>query len=186
MSASAQSSALLATIPTGTVSTRSLLKTKKLAEDIKEALLFGLEGLSQSADAFPPLKSAVGGLLFIVNQIELVSNNKNQIREIYAQIDGYAASLELAVPDVTALSPAGKNAICAFAAIIQAVRRDLDSLVQEKCSWRFLRAKRHSARLQAILRQLDQADASFTRTMLASTDVQNTRILNCHCPTEIV
>lgn len=37
----------------------------------KDMLVFSLEALSQSSDAFPPLKSAVGGLLFFVAQAEV-------------------------------------------------------------------------------------------------------------------
>ena len=44
-----------------------------------------------------------------------VSNNKAQVCEIYAQIDGIADSLERAVPDVTVLTPATQEAIQALA-----------------------------------------------------------------------
>ena len=37
----------------------------------KEVLLLGLEALAESADAFPPLKSAVCGLLFFVKQADV-------------------------------------------------------------------------------------------------------------------
>ena len=40
---------------------------KKIGKDV---LLLGLDALAQSADAFPPLKSAVCGLLFFVNQAD--------------------------------------------------------------------------------------------------------------------
>ena len=44
-----------------------------------------------------------------------VSNNKAQVCEIYAQIDGIADSLVRAVPDVTVLSPEAQEAIQALA-----------------------------------------------------------------------
>lgn len=37
----------------------------------KDTLLFGLEALSESADAFGPLKSVVGGLLFFAKQADV-------------------------------------------------------------------------------------------------------------------
>ena len=37
----------------------------------QEVLLLGLEALAESADAFPPLKSAVCGLLFFVKQADV-------------------------------------------------------------------------------------------------------------------
>ena len=37
----------------------------------KDVLLLGLDALAQSADAFPPLKSAVCGLLFLTTQADV-------------------------------------------------------------------------------------------------------------------
>ena len=99
----------------------------------KDVLLLGLEALAQSADVFPPLKSAVGGLLFFTAQIgvscttriqspslsdihlQLVSGNKELVNDIYAQIDSFADSLARAIPDATVLSPAHEAAIRALA-----------------------------------------------------------------------
>ena len=36
---------------------------------VKDSLVLSLEGLMQSSDAFPPLKSALGGLLFLLSQV---------------------------------------------------------------------------------------------------------------------
>ena len=41
----------------------------------------------------------------------MISSNKAQVCEIYAQIDGIADSLVRAVPDITVVSPAAQDAI---------------------------------------------------------------------------
>ena len=46
---------------------------------------------------------------------QMVSNNKAQVHEIYARIDGIANSLVRVVPDVTVLSSAAQEAIQALA-----------------------------------------------------------------------
>ena len=69
------SAAVLATQLKNTALTEGrghILQTSVSAGSItKDVLLLGLDALAQSADAFPPLKSAVGGLLFLTTQIEV-------------------------------------------------------------------------------------------------------------------
>ncbi|VDC01471.1 unnamed protein product [Peniophora sp. CBMAI 1063] len=136
----------------------------------KDVLLLSLEALAQSADAFPPLKSAVGGLLFLTTQIELVSSNKEQISKIYAQIDAFAASLVRAIPDATALSPAHEAAIRALAEDIQAVSLDIEAIARQRPVKHLFCAKRHSGQLVQLMKRLDQADKSFTRTLLSTVE----------------
>ncbi|KZV70163.1 hypothetical protein PENSPDRAFT_456720 [Peniophora sp. CONT] len=146
---------------------------------VKDSLLLSLTALAESSDSFPPLKSAVGGLLFLVTQVELVAGNKAQVEELYAQIDSFAASLERAIPDVTVLSPTAKSAIRALAEDVQAVCVDMEAIASQRPILRFLRAKRHSGDLQDLIRRLDQANTSFTCTMLTSTETKCTQILSC-------
>lgn len=46
-------------------------RTRISTTTVKDTLVLSLEALAQSSDAFPPLKSAVGGLLFFVAQAEV-------------------------------------------------------------------------------------------------------------------
>ena len=58
--------------PTGASSTSTGSTYHAIYRTIaKDALVLVLEGIVQSSDAFPPLKSAVGGLLFLTTQIEV-------------------------------------------------------------------------------------------------------------------
>ena len=50
---------------------RSVSRFRKFQKIAKETLLLGLQALAESAAAFPPLKSAVCGLLFFVKQVEV-------------------------------------------------------------------------------------------------------------------
>ncbi|KZV67280.1 hypothetical protein PENSPDRAFT_688266 [Peniophora sp. CONT] len=145
----------------------------------KEILVLSLQALFESADAFPPLKSAVGGLLFLTTQVELVSGNQEQIADIYAQIDAFAASLESAIPDATTLSSAHEAAILALAQDIGAVCVEAEMIAHQRPFMRFVRAKRHSAVSGRLMKKLDRANESFMRTMLASTEVKTSGILVC-------
>ncbi|VDC01470.1 unnamed protein product [Peniophora sp. CBMAI 1063] len=165
-----------------TKSTSALERSSRCGGIAKDVLLLSLEALAQSADAFPPLKSAVGGLLFLTTQIELVSGNKQQILDIYAQIDAFAASLVHAIPDATRLSPAHEAAIRTLAENIQAVSSDVELIARQRPIARFLRAKHHSARLEQLMKRLDQADKSFTRTMLSTVEIKVSEIHECVLP----
>ncbi|KZV70141.1 hypothetical protein PENSPDRAFT_651787, partial [Peniophora sp. CONT] len=148
----------------------------------KDTLLFGLEALSESADAFGPLKSVVGGLLFFAKQADLVSGNKEQISDVYVQIDAMVASLARAIPDVTELSPVAKEAIRTLAEDIHAVCTDMEGVSRQRWSMRFIRARQHSDRLDSLVKRLNKADACFMRTIATSTEMKSTQILACVQP----
>ncbi|VDB96228.1 unnamed protein product [Peniophora sp. CBMAI 1063] len=188
------STATVATIdaPPTTANRRAKLlrfKSKRLhraRETAKDVLLLTLDALSESSDVFPPLKSVVGGLRFFVVRAETMSDNKEQVRAIYAQIDAFAASLEDTVPDATALSPAHKAAIQALAQHMSAIHTNLGTMaVQRSPALGFLRAKRDSAQLQDLAKRLDQAHNTFTRTMLSSMHIATTEILDCVQPMRV-
>ncbi|KZV70158.1 hypothetical protein PENSPDRAFT_685794 [Peniophora sp. CONT] len=167
----------IAPSPNTTVVTGGKARRRKARAITKDALFFSLEALAQSADAFPPLKSAVCGLLFFASQVELVSGNKAQISDIYAQIDAFAESLVRAIPDATALSPALEAAIEALANDVKAVCSDIKAIERPRWYIQFLRAKQNSAELQGLARRLHLANESFTRTVLTSAETKTTQIL---------
>ena len=59
------------------------------------------------------------------HRVQLVSSNREQITEIYGQIDAFAASLVRAIPDATKLSPAHEAAILALAEYDHLIHRIL-------------------------------------------------------------
>ncbi|VDB96244.1 unnamed protein product [Peniophora sp. CBMAI 1063] len=143
----------------------------------KDTFLLGLEALADSADAFPPLKSAVCGLLFIVKQANMVTTNAQQVTDVYAQIDSMAASLVRAIPDATQLSPTTEVAIRALDEDVRALCADVESIRRQRSPSRFIRARQHASQLDKLSKRLAQADASFTICMLTSTETKTTQIL---------
>ncbi|KAI0027722.1 hypothetical protein K488DRAFT_90519 [Vararia minispora EC-137] len=80
----------------------------------KDTVLLGLEALKESADAFPPLKAAVGGLVFFVQLYSQMSSNRAEISQVYERIEDIEDSLTRAVPDITSLSPTQASAVEVF------------------------------------------------------------------------
>ncbi|VDB96262.1 unnamed protein product [Peniophora sp. CBMAI 1063] len=152
-------------------------RLRRVGEVTKDTVLFILDGLVQSADACPPLKSTVGALSFLVNHVELVSGNKAQIGEIYAHIHAIVASLADAIPDPTSISPALEASLRTLANVVHAVCVDMEAIGRQRWVLRFIRAKSHNEELEALMKRLERASDAFARTILTSSDVKLTRLL---------
>ncbi|VDC01503.1 unnamed protein product [Peniophora sp. CBMAI 1063] len=145
----------------------------------KDLLLLTLEGIVQSSDAFPPLKSAASGLLFFATCADVASSNKKQIRDIYRRVDALAASLKRGVRDGDPLSPAHQDIIAALAQDIAILNEDLQDIIAERKSRfkRFFSAKRHREELRDVLSQLEAARMSYTTAIATLNATTNTRVL---------
>ncbi|VDB88440.1 unnamed protein product [Peniophora sp. CBMAI 1063] len=145
----------------------------------KDALLLILEGIVQSSDAFPPLKSAASGLLFFATSADLASSNKKQIRDIHKRVNSLAASLRCGAEDGSMLSSAHHNAIGVLAADISALKEDLEAIVLERKSRfrRFFSAKRHREELQDIVQQMDHARLTYTTAVATLNAAMNAQVL---------
>ncbi|VDB96264.1 unnamed protein product [Peniophora sp. CBMAI 1063] len=143
----------------------------------KDTLLFGLQVLAESADAFPPLKSLVGGLLSIAGQVELLGSNKSQINEIYAELDAFTTTLARGIPDTNTPSAALKSACQSLAQEVEAICTSMNSIARQRLYRSFLRAKGHSRELQSLARRLNLAHNAFRTTLLISMELKTTLIL---------
>ncbi|KZV68429.1 hypothetical protein PENSPDRAFT_18621 [Peniophora sp. CONT] len=145
----------------------------------KDALLFVLEAIVQSSDAFGPLKSAASGLLYFVTSAEMASSNKKQVRNIYRRIDSLSASLKRGAQNGDLLSPAHQDALAALAHDIAVLNEDLQDIINERKSRfkRYCSAKRHRAELQDVLWQLDNARANYTTAIATLNATTNTQVL---------
>ena len=105
-----------------------------IKELAKDSLICALDALAQSSDAFPPLKSIAGGLMFCVNwadvsiicralhssfaltnHVKLVSSNKEGIRDACDRINNLAKYFKLALQGSAPLVPAHYNTVDALA-----------------------------------------------------------------------
>ncbi|KZV64249.1 hypothetical protein PENSPDRAFT_174106 [Peniophora sp. CONT] len=129
----------------------------------KDALLFVLEAIAQSSDAFGPLKSAASGLLYFVTSAEVASSNKKQVRDIYKRIDGLATALRRGTAKGSPLTPEHQEAIKSLANDVAVLNNELNGIVEERKSRfkRFFAAKRHRNTLQDVVTQLDTAKMDY-------------------------
>ncbi|KAI0043442.1 hypothetical protein FA95DRAFT_402841 [Auriscalpium vulgare] len=133
----------------------------RIKEASSDAAIFALEALSESADGFPPLKSVVGGLIFILKHSETMNSNKGEARRIEERIDHISALLEYAVPDATDVSPPVVLAIQALDRSLQHINEQLSGIRTTGRVLRFLRARMNEEHLREFHRQLDEAIADL-------------------------
>ncbi|VDB84802.1 unnamed protein product [Peniophora sp. CBMAI 1063] len=149
----------------------------------KDALLFTLEAIARSSDAFPPLKSAASGLLFFATRADMASTNKKQIRDIHKRVIGLAASLKRGASQGSLLVPEHQDAISALADDIAVLNNDLEDIVNQRKGRlrRFFAAKRHKSELQDITTQLETARMNYMMAMatLNATTIADVRAHVC-------
>ncbi|KZV68417.1 hypothetical protein PENSPDRAFT_754144 [Peniophora sp. CONT] len=145
----------------------------------KDTLLFVLEGIVQSSDAFPPLKSAASGLLFFATSAEMASSNKKLVRDIYKRIDGLTASLRRGTGTGSPLTLEHQEAIKSLADDIEALNEELNDIVAERKNRfkRFFAAKRHRNELQDIVMQLDNTRMNYMMAMATLNATTNANVL---------
>ncbi|KZV64255.1 hypothetical protein PENSPDRAFT_656730 [Peniophora sp. CONT] len=145
----------------------------------KDALLFALEAVVQSSDAFPPLKSAASGLLFFATYADTASGNKKQIRDLYKRVDGLAASLRRGTAQGSPITVEHHDAISTLAEDIAALNKDLEDIIAERKSRfkRYFSAKRHGAQLQDVVTQLETARANYTTAVATANAMTTARVL---------
>ncbi|KAJ7055323.1 hypothetical protein C8F01DRAFT_1160178, partial [Mycena amicta] len=90
---------------------RARLKPSGALPDI---LWTSLTALRESSDAFPPLKSAVGGVVVLCNIAERAKHSKSDARDIALRTKKILDVVAEAVPDPTAISPAMLKSIERF------------------------------------------------------------------------
>jgi len=69
------------------------------------AVMITLTALKESADAFPPLKGAVAGVLHVVDLSQKVKSNKDECQKLASRVQEILDRIALAVPDATRISP---------------------------------------------------------------------------------
>ncbi|KAI0052754.1 hypothetical protein FA95DRAFT_1601459 [Auriscalpium vulgare] len=134
----------------------------KVSSDVA---LLAPEALRESADVLPPLQSAVGGLIYLLDLSRTMSSNIDETRRIADRVDQISALLEYAVPDATNISAPVKIAIDVFDHSLRHINEQLSD-IRRKLAESF---------------QLDKATAAFTMAVSVSLEqrlIQTEKKLN--------
>ncbi|KAJ7776696.1 hypothetical protein B0H14DRAFT_2964061 [Mycena olivaceomarginata] len=122
-----------------------------------------------SADAFPPLKSAVGGVLALWNTVERVKTSKEKAKALSRRAYEVLEALTDAVPDPSNISPSMLMSIQCFNNVLIEACNAMAPLTKRK---RLLSLNRDEATLELFNRRLDESFQTFTIAGLTRVETQ--------------
>ncbi|KAJ6577774.1 hypothetical protein B0H19DRAFT_1062353 [Mycena capillaripes] len=122
-----------------------------------------LTALRESADAFPPLKSAVGGVLALWNTAERVKTSKERAQALSRRAYEVLEALTDAVPDPTNIHPSMLVSIQRFDDVLREARDAIAPLTKRRrLVSSVLSLNRDEATLELFNRRLDESFQTFT------------------------
>ncbi|KAH8110526.1 hypothetical protein DFH11DRAFT_1730218 [Phellopilus nigrolimitatus] len=133
-------------------------RAKTIVQETAEFLYVGLGALADSADAFPPLKSAVGGLKNIVDLLLLLE-----------RIDGMCELLEKAIPDVTNMSASFQTAVIELDLELSRIAHDTERGIKKPFFKRLNHLRRHEGELRGLRGRLENARNNFELSLQLDT-----------------
>jgi len=142
-----------------------LLRRLKPPEATTPTISLALTALKETADAFPPLKSAVGGVIHVLDLAQRVKSNKEECRKLASRAEGILDKIAVAVPDATCISP-DLLRIDEFTRTLDDIKCFMTPLCHESVMKRIVLHKERESLLIEFNRRLDDALKSF---MLIST-----------------
>lgn len=128
--------------------------------------LIGLTALKESADAFPPLKSTVSGILHIIELSQKVKSNKENCQKLAWRVQEILDKIAVAVPDATCIPSDLTLRIDEFTRTLGEIELFMESLCRVKVFKRCLRHKEREDTFLEFNQRLDNVIKSF---MLIST-----------------
>ncbi|KAJ7177046.1 hypothetical protein C8R46DRAFT_1078049, partial [Mycena filopes] len=138
-----------------------LSSTSTTTNDISDALQTTLSFFEQSSDAFPPLKSVVGGVIALWDVAKRAKHSKADARGIALRAQDILQVMADAVSDSSAITPGMQLRIERFTVLLNNSRRDVESIALANSVTRVMRLNRDEEILQDIKRKFNEAHADF-------------------------
>ncbi|KAJ7814718.1 hypothetical protein B0H13DRAFT_1924639 [Mycena leptocephala] len=156
----------------------ALKPTPKPRKDstLSDVLRTSLLALKESSDAFPPLKSAVGGVVALWEIAERAKHSKSGARDIAFRTKELLDLVADAVPDPSAISPPMLRSIEQFTVLLDEVRCRMDTVALTNGVSRVLNLTRNERTLQSIRAQLDDTYRDLVAASALRVEVQATQI----------
>ncbi|KAK7063431.1 hypothetical protein R3P38DRAFT_2818583 [Favolaschia claudopus] len=147
---------------------KSILLPERRSDKILDAALLSIHVLAESADAFPPLKSVVGGVRAICDIARRAKFCKDDATDIAMRTAGILDVIADAVPDGSDISQPMLESIQRFTGILVDIRSDVETITQTSRTSRIFRVMRHERKTRQIQARLDSAYQDFLVRTLAN------------------
>ncbi|KAK7063436.1 hypothetical protein R3P38DRAFT_2818606 [Favolaschia claudopus] len=136
-----------------------------------------LQALSESADACPPLKSAVGGVKALWTVAQRTKHCKSDALDIARRSNEILNNMADAVPDASTISPPMLESIERFTLLLDDVRTSMEEMAQTGRLSRLLHLNRNEQAIKQIQAQLDNAYRDFVAASTLRVEVQQTQLV---------
>ncbi|KAF8216968.1 hypothetical protein K438DRAFT_1798096 [Mycena galopus ATCC 62051] len=168
------SRARLKTSPTTAKLTASLLS--RTSSTLPDILWTSVVALKESADAFPPLKSVVGGVIALCDIAERAKHSRAGARAIAYRTKEILDIIADAVPDASEISPSMLLSIERFALLLEEIKGSMEVIVFASGVSRVFHLNRDERVVQDIKTRLDEAYRDFLVSSTLRQEVQQTAL----------
>ncbi|KAJ7899875.1 hypothetical protein B0H13DRAFT_1883593 [Mycena leptocephala] len=143
--------------------------------DVPDLLSTTLLALKESADAFPPLKSAVGGVLAVCNIAQRAKHAKSDARDVALRTQAILDVIADAVPDASAISAPMLQSIERFTVLLDEISCLMEEVALSSGISRVVHLNRNGRTLQDIKARLDDAYRDFLAASALRVEAQHTQ-----------
>ncbi|KAK6991753.1 hypothetical protein R3P38DRAFT_3090750 [Favolaschia claudopus] len=157
-------------------STSKTKTTQRKPNTLPDILWTSLLALKESAEAFPPLKGAVGSVIAICDIAERTKHSQVEAIGLALRVKEILDVVADAVPDGSVISPALMQSIYAFCRLLREIHRHLEIISTTGKMSRFLNLNRNEAQLRGFKAQLDDAYRNFMMSSTLRLEVQQSKL----------
>ncbi|KAJ7782215.1 hypothetical protein DFH07DRAFT_789859 [Mycena maculata] len=143
---------------------------------LPDVLWTSIQALKESADAFPPLKSAVGGAIAVCDIAERAKHSKSDACEIALRTKAILDAVADAVPDVLAIPPPMLQSIERFTVLLADIQCRIEVIALADGLSRLVHLNRNERVLRDIKAQLDDAYQDFLTASALRLEVQQAQL----------
>ncbi|KAJ6564569.1 hypothetical protein B0H19DRAFT_1258997 [Mycena capillaripes] len=151
-------------------------KPKQLPRTLPDVLWTSIVALRDSADAFPPLKSAVSGVIALCDIAERAQHSKSEARAIALRTKEILDLLADALPDGSTISPPMLLSIEKFSVLLDEIKCSMEAITLTGRVSRIVHLNRNECALQKIKPKLDDAYRDFLAASALRLEVQQTQL----------
>ncbi|KAJ6482762.1 hypothetical protein C8R45DRAFT_1100013 [Mycena sanguinolenta] len=149
----------------------------KLPNALPDVLWTSILALNDSADAFPPLKSALGAVVAVCQAAERTQHCKSEARAIALRVMDIVDVVADAVPDGSDISSQMLDSIFRFSLLLDEIRSAMEDISLAGALSRFKHLNRNESRLQNFKVKLDNAYRDFLAASTLRLEVQQTLLV---------
>ncbi|KAJ7912591.1 hypothetical protein B0H13DRAFT_1874694 [Mycena leptocephala] len=149
--------------------------SSRTSASLPDLLLTSLRSLKESADAFPPLSSVVGGVLAVWDIAERAKHSKSDARDIALRTKEILDVIADAVPDGSNIPPQMLIRIERFTVLLAEIRCLMEEMALSGIS-RIVHLNRNEKVLQRIKARLESAYRDFLAAAALRVELQQAEI----------